>query len=112
MEYPKGVTRADLPDILKEYREGLETIYGDRLVQAILYGSQARGDARPDSDVDVLVVLRTPSTEEEADRVAWVESDLCLRYGVVIATISVTEEGFRRRQEPLYWNVEREGVPV
>jgi len=31
--------------------------YGDRLVKLLLYGSQARGDARPWSDVDVLAVL-------------------------------------------------------
>jgi uncharacterized protein len=36
---------------------GLRALYGDRLVDAILYGSRARGEARPESDYDVLVVL-------------------------------------------------------
>jgi predicted nucleotidyltransferase len=42
-------------DLLKA---GLAEIYGDRLAGLVLYGSQARGDAREDSDVDVAVVLR------------------------------------------------------
>jgi len=105
------MVRADLQDILKQFRRGLEKIYGDRLVKVILYGSQARGDARPDSDVDVLVVLREPGTDEEADRVAWVESDLCIEHGVVITTMPVSE-GQYETQEPLLVNVRREGVPV
>jgi predicted nucleotidyltransferase len=106
------MVRADLQDILKQFRKGLEEIYGDRLVKVILYGSQARGDARPDSDVDVLVVLRSPGTEKEADRVAGVEAELCIEYGVLIATVAVTEEKFEKQEEPLYWNVQLEGVPV
>ena len=31
--------------------------YGDRLVQLVLCGSQARGNAEPGSDIEVLVVL-------------------------------------------------------
>jgi antitoxin ChpS len=31
--------------------------YGDRLVDVLIFGSRARGDARPDSDADVVVVL-------------------------------------------------------
>ena len=40
---------ADDP-ILKRFRTRLEEIYGARLERAVLYGSRARGDARPDSD--------------------------------------------------------------
>lgn len=38
-------------------KAGLEALYGDRLARVVLYGSQARGDAGPESDVDLLVVL-------------------------------------------------------
>jgi len=39
--------------ILKNLRRRFEAIYGDRLVKMILFGSQARGDAEPGSDIDV-----------------------------------------------------------
>ncbi len=47
-----------LRTILTELRRRLEALYGERLVQMVLFGSRARGDAKPDSDVDVLIVLR------------------------------------------------------
>ena len=40
----------NLPEILAEIRHYFQELYGERLVQLILYGSQARGDAKPDSD--------------------------------------------------------------
>lgn len=41
-------------------KEMLGGAFGDRLRCVVLYGSSARGDATPDSDVDVLVVLQGP----------------------------------------------------
>jgi len=49
-----------LTEILKELRSHLEALYGNRLVKTVVYGSQARGDARPWSDIDVAVVLKGP----------------------------------------------------
>lgn len=39
-------------EALVEAKQKLEDLYGDRLKRVIVYGSQARGEARPDSDVD------------------------------------------------------------
>src|SRR5947208_2133178 len=42
------------PDaVLARFREALDAAFGDRIERVILYGSRARGDARPDSDYDV-----------------------------------------------------------
>ncbi|MEM4970160.1 MAG: nucleotidyltransferase domain-containing protein [Sulfolobales archaeon] len=37
--------------------ESFLSVFGDRLVSLVLYGSYARGDFRGDSDVDLIVVL-------------------------------------------------------
>jgi predicted nucleotidyltransferase len=50
----------DVREILKEARKALEARYGARLKDLVLFGSMARGDATPDSDIDLLVVLEGP----------------------------------------------------
>ena len=49
-----------LQPILTRLKKELTDLYGDRLQHLTLFGSQARGDAEPGSDIDVLVVLKSP----------------------------------------------------
>lgn len=49
---------AALHDDLRCYVAALGRRFGDDLVSVVLFGSRARGDARPESDIDVLVVVR------------------------------------------------------
>ena len=36
--------------------EDVKKIYGDKLDKVVLYGSRARGDCRPDSDYDIMIL--------------------------------------------------------
>jgi predicted nucleotidyltransferase len=42
---------------LEDYVAAVRKHYGPRLVEILVFGSRARGDARPDSDMDVAVIL-------------------------------------------------------
>ena len=46
-----------LNEILKKYVEDVHEIYGEKLKTIILYGSYARGDFRPDSDIDIMILV-------------------------------------------------------
>jgi len=51
---------------VSEIMRSLHELYGDRLAYITLYGSHARNEATPDSDIDILVVLHgnvKPCTE-------------------------------------------------
>jgi uncharacterized protein len=73
MTQADAITRAN--PILAKFRAALTEMYGDRLERVVLYGSRARGDARPDSDYDVAIFLngmngpsdRWAETEKIAD---------------------------------------------
>lgn len=102
-----------LAAILAELRQRLEELYGPRLVRLVLFGSQARGDAEPGSDIDVLVVLRGPvSLGSEVERTSHLRAELSLRYNEVISCIYMDEERFRIRNGPLLRNVRKEGIAV
>ena len=102
-----------LHTILSELRCRLEACYGKRLVQMVLYGSQARGEAEPYSDIDVLVVLQGPVRPgAEITRTGDIVADLSLLYGVVIACVFMDQEQFLHGQGPFLRNVRREGVAV
>jgi len=102
-----------LRTILAELRRRLEALYGPRMVKLVLYGSQARGDAEPGSDIDVLVVLKGPvSPCEEIDRTIEIVSGLSLEHNEVICCAFVPEDRYQTERSPLLINVRREGVAI
>ena len=99
--------------ILNELRQRFEALYGPRLVRMVLYGSQARGDAEPGSDIDVLVVLRgVVSPCEEVARTGQAVTEISLNHDEVVTCVFVSDEEFGKKRSPLLLNVKREGVPI
>jgi predicted nucleotidyltransferase len=102
-----------LQHILDEFRDGLQEIYGPRLEGLVLFGSQARGDALPDSDIDILVVLHGPVNPlKEASRISRFRGDLCLRHDVVITCVYLSADEAQAANSPLLQNIRADGVPL
>lgn len=100
-----------LRSILDELRQRLHALYGDDLLNLVLFGSQARGDADPGSDIDVLVVLDRPVVPgAEIERTGEIVADLSLRYDTVVSCLFVSAERYRTEQSPFLLNVRREGI--
>lgn len=102
-----------LTAILAQLRHYLEGLYGDRLFQILLYGSQARGDAKPDSDIDVLIVLHEPvDFWNELQHTSEIVADLSLQNNVVISRVFVSAEQFQQENNGFFRNVRREGIAI
>ena len=113
MERPLALPPARVRDLLKELRSALEDLYGANLVGIRLFGSYARRQATPDSDVDVLLVLRQVGDYgTEVRRVSDVLSRVSLKYGKTIAPVFVDADRFSAASDPFMANVAREAVPA
>ncbi|MFW5867473.1 MAG: nucleotidyltransferase domain-containing protein [Armatimonadota bacterium] len=103
----------ELDEALRELKRELEALYGDRLKGLYLFGSHARGEAGPDSDVDVAVVLDDYEfASRELRRMADILNRLSLEYDVILAAVPVRQREWEDRRTPLLINLHREGMPV
>lgn len=103
----------ELASVLQQLRAGLEAMYGDRLDRVLLYGSRARGDAEPESDVDVLVVLDgevDPITE--IHQTEYLVADLSLEHNVVLQCVFLSVAEFDEEADLFLRNVRRDAIPV
>jgi uncharacterized protein len=105
-------------DRIARLRKVLEEVLDRGAVQEntlsiILFGSNARGDAKPGSDVDLLVVVRgEPAVEPVYEAVLGAFPDLRRRFGLRISPYVVEEERVRERYrdgDPLMQNIASEG---
>lgn len=102
-----------LCQLLTEFRHELKKLYGEQLVQLILYGSYARGQAHADSDVDVAVILKPPILPAtEILRIGEVKTLLNLKYDELLSVLPIAESDFKTKDTPLLANIHREGMIV
>jgi len=103
----------ELENILREFREKTEKLYGKRLKNIILYGSFATGQATQDSDIDLAIVLEGDvAAGKEIDRMIDIITEINLDYGVLISVYPVSEKNYISVNSPTLLNIRKEGVPA
>lgn len=103
-----------LASILKEYVENLKNIYGADLLQVSLFGSYARGDYGPDSDIDILLIVRGNDAHKYIyrDDLCEMSMDFNMKYEVWIEVIAIDSEYFYkwRNRDSFLLNVAKDEV--
>lgn len=86
--------------------------FGQQLRAVILFGSRARGEAEPDSDMDILVVLSEVDPQVQK-AIHYLAADVWLEYGIFLSTL-VWSEAHRRKVKNLYTllyqNILKDGI--
>ena len=107
----KAKVPAKIRKLMKELKEGLVHIYGDKLKAVYLYGSYARGDYRPGSDVDVMILLNDyKSYWEGLNRISYLASDVSLEHDVTVSCLIMKEVQWKQSDMPVLRNIHKEGV--
>jgi predicted nucleotidyltransferase len=88
--------------------------YPERVLQVALFGSKARGDSRPWSDIDILIVV-----DEDDWRLGHAISDLAadvsLHHDVLIGPRVIGQERWERMKRHrfgLYQSIAAEAIPL
>jgi predicted nucleotidyltransferase len=75
--------------IVHEFKGRAEAALPHRIVRVMLYGSRARGDARPDSDWDIAVFLKGGPSSEDQRILADIGFDLMMEHGDHVQVVPI-----------------------
>ena len=106
----------DVTAIVSELSRRIALLFPQDRIEAILFGSYARGDADSGSDIDVLFLVDA-SRQDISDRnwqIGDLAAELLLEHGIVVSPFVENREYFNRnlRVFPFYRNVAHEGVRI
>jgi len=97
-------------EIRQEIRPRLEAAFHDRLQGVLLYGSEARKQAREDSDIVLMVLLKGPvELGRDLEKIVEALYPLQLRVDRPIHALPVSSEIFKAGRFSLYRIAQREG---
>jgi len=99
---------------LTEFLHGLRRRFDGQVREVILFGSRARGEAGPESDMDVVVVLRDVDLAASKG-VRHLAVEVWLKHGIYVSTRVWSQAHWRRLGQLrtlLYQNIRRDGIDL
>lgn len=108
------LTNQEVKKVVGDLCGSVASLFPQNKIEAILFGSYARGDAEPGADIDVLILVDASRQDISARnwQVGDLTAELLLDYGVVVSPILENRDYINKNVNilPFCRNVEREGV--
>lgn len=100
--------------IANEYKDQLQGLYKDELVELILFGSYARGDNWEESDIDFAIALGDlyANPTKEIFKIAPISSRLSLKYDMMLSSLPVSHHKKQTSMEGIYQEIRKEGIVI
>ena len=103
---------ANIKIAVEEFAQRLRNLPLGKIIKVILFGSAVRGEAKSDSDIDVLVVIDKNSWELKK-LISDIAAEINLKYDVVLSTVRYPKDLWNKpavKSSPFIRNVLSEGV--
>ena len=87
---------------------------GQDVIDVRLFGSKARGQANPDADLDLLVLVSRPDYALK-HAILWLASEISLDYDVLLSPRVIPPGAWRQMAQGetlFYRDVQAEGIPL
>ena len=108
-----AVVSPEIDGILKQCKQALRELYGERFAGLVLYGSMARGDYHDESDIDLLVLLHGEvNPYSEIWPIVHALYPFQLEFDRLISAKAVSVQDYEASRWSFFRNVRREGVRV
>jgi predicted nucleotidyltransferase len=112
-QLPAMARSFDAEQIARDVTQDLRRLYGERLRKVVLFGSWARGDAHPESDIDLLVVLdRVDDRWQEHQRMGEILDRHSLENDTVVSASVVSEIDYANAKRPMLIRARIEGRSI
>jgi len=109
------IEKTKLDELLSKFYNEMRSIFKDKLIQVILFGSYTTGNQDEESDIDVMILVDVDKikAKEYMESVINVVCELDLEYDVVLSPIIQSCEEFNEYKDvlPFFKNVQK-GVRI
>ena len=100
--------------VLQDLKKHLSHHFGNEVVNVILFGSQATGKEHPDSDYDVLILLKSRYDWQTKGKIIDLCYDIDLKHDIIIDPHMLAEEEVNtlRGRQPIFMNAMQNGIKI
>ena len=109
-------SQQEVNEIVRQLCADLKALFPQGSMEAILFGSYARGEADAESDIDVMILVDSSRQDisQKTEEISGIAAKLLLSQGVMVCPIVENRRCFQDNVGllPFYQNIAREGWEV